>query len=154
MIRNDEEGRRRLSTIMSLVRSFDVFTRYIDAELKKHGSNLIRFEVMNALYLHDGTMTPTVISRWVFRAKHTLTPILHLLEREGLIRREPNARDGRSVVIYVTGHGMSDSTNHMIPIACEISQKALSCLNEEQIETLTSILKQVRKHLLQQVGSR
>jgi DNA-binding MarR family transcriptional regulator len=144
-------GSSKIRVVMSIARTADVLNRYLEIELAKHGSSPIRFGVMNALFVHGGTMTPTAISKWTFREKHTISAMLHVLERIGLIRREPNTNDGRSVNIVVTEKGWN-STEKMIPVSEEISYKVLSCFDDEQIETLVNLLKHLRKHLFKQIN--
>ena len=141
---------RGTKIVMSIVRTSDVLNRYLEIELAKHGSSPIRFGVMNALFVHGGTMTPTAISKWTFRAKHTISAMLHVLEAIGFIRREPNVNDSRSVNIVITEKGW-DATEKMIPISEEINHKVLSCFDDDQIETLMSLLRQLRKHLFKQI---
>lgn len=150
-----EESRsntRGTRVVMSIVRTADVLNRYLEIELAKQGSSPIRFGVMNALFVHGGTMTPTAISKWMFRAKQSVTAMLYILEGIGFIQREPSEDDGRSVNIVVTEEGWK-ATGSMIPIAEELSQRALSCLDEEQIETLVNLLRQLRKHLFKQISN-
>jgi len=138
--------------IMSIMRTHDVLNRYITIELAKHNSNPTRFAVMNALIVHGGTMTPTAISKWIFRAKHTITSMLHVLEGIGYIERKANQNDARSVNIIITKKGW-EATEKMIPIAEEMGQRAVSCFDSEQLETLLSLLKQFRKCLLKQINN-
>ena len=138
--------------VMSIVRTADVLNRYLEIELAKQGSSPIRFGVMNALFVHGGTMAPTAISKWTFRAKQSITAMLHILEGIGFIQREPSENDGRSVNIVVTEEGRK-AIESMIPIAEEIGQRALSCLDEEQVETLMNLLGQLRKHLFKQINN-
>lgn len=145
-------GGSKIRAVMSIVRTADVLNRYLEIELWKHGSSPIRFGVMNALFVHGGTMTPTAISKWTFREKHTISAMLHVLDRIGFIRREPNINDARSVNIIVTESGQ-DATEKMIPVAEEINDKVLSCFDDEQIETLMNLLKQLRKHLFKQIDA-
>ena len=142
---------RGTKTVMSIVRTADVLNRYLELELAKHGSSPIRFGVMNALLVHGGSMTPTAISKWTFRAKHTTSSMLHVLEDIGYIRREPNVNDSRSVNIVATEKGR-DATEKMILISQEINHKVLSCFDDEQIETLMNLLRQLRKHLFKLLG--
>jgi DNA-binding MarR family transcriptional regulator len=142
---------RGIKTVMSIVRTGDVLNRYLELELAKHGSSPIRFGVMNALFVHGGTMTPTAISKWTFRAKHTISSMLHVLETIGYIQRESKVNDGRSVNIVIAEQGWR-ATEKMIPISEEINRKILSCLDDDQIETLMSLLRQLRKHLLKQIN--
>ena len=136
--------------VMSIIRTGDVLNRYLEIELAKHGSSPIRFGVMNALIVHNGKMTPTAISKWTFRAKHTITSMLRVLEGIGFIKREPSEEDQRSVDIVITKKGWI-ATKKMIPLAEQMSKGALSCFDDEQLEILMPLLKDFRKHLLQQI---
>jgi DNA-binding MarR family transcriptional regulator len=137
----------KASSVMSIVRSADILNRYLQIELAKHGSNPIRFGLMNALFVHGGEMTPTAISKWLFRSKHSITGMLDALEKLGLIRREANHNDRRSVKILVTDTGWK-STRRMSRAAEEIGRRAVSCFTDEELETLMNLLRKFRKHLL------
>jgi DNA-binding MarR family transcriptional regulator len=150
-VKKDTFRNKRTDAIMAIVRTGDILNRYLQIELAKHGSSLGRFAIMNALFVHGGKMTPTAISKWVFRSKHSVTDMLHVLEDIGVIRRDPNRKDGRSVNISVTKKGL-EKTEKMIPIAEQISEQALSFFNEEQLEALLSLLRQLRKHLLKRLS--
>jgi len=142
----DVENLRTIA-VMSIIRTADIVNRYLDIELRKLNTSPARFAVMNALLVHGGTMSPSKISKWIFRAKHSVTSMLQVLESIGYVKREPDGNDRRSVNIVVTKEGWK-STEKMIPSAEEMNQKILSCLDESQIETLMEILKQIRRHLL------
>ena len=142
---------KNVKVIMSIARSADILNRYLQIELAKHGSSPIRFGTMNALFVHGGEMTPTHISKWLFRAKHSITVMLNTLSEIGLIRRKPSSKDGRSVNIVITEKGWK-STQKMIPIAENISEGALSCFNDKEMQTLMELLKKFRKHLLKKLN--
>ena len=142
--------------VMSLIRTSDIVSRYLELEMRKSSSsaigNPIQFAVVNALCQRSGRKTPTAISKWMFRATHTITSMLDTLERKQLVQREADRKDRRSVNIIVTDAG-KENDRKMIPIVEEISQEALSCLEDEQIEALNDILRQIRKHLLKQIDN-
>lgn len=137
--------------VMSMMRTADILNRYLEIELAKHGSNPTRFATMNALFVHGGTMTPTAISKWLFRTKHSITSMLDRLDKIGLIRRERSARDGRSVNVSITDKGWK-STKKMIQVANRISEGSLSCFNQDELEILMALLKRLRKHVLKTLG--
>lgn len=139
-------------SVMSILRTSDILNRFLEVELRKWGSNPPRFSVMNALFVHNGMMKPIDISKWIFRAKHSVTSMLKVLENIEYIKRKPNERDGRSVNIIITQKGW-DATEKMIPIAEDISKKILSCLDEKEIDTLLDILRKIRKHSLIQLSA-
>jgi DNA-binding MarR family transcriptional regulator len=146
------DSNKMTDVVMSIVRTHDIMNRFLEIELGKHGSNPPRFAVMNALLVHDGTMRPTEISNWIFRAKHTVTSMLKALENVGYVKRIANESDRRSVDILVTEKGWR-STDNMLPIAEDISKKILSCLDEKEIDTLLDILRKIRKHSLIQLSA-
>lgn len=144
---NKEDRKRNLNFLMSFIRTFDVLNRYLEIGLFKYKTSPIRFAVMNAIIVHGGQMTPTAISKWTYRSPRTVTSMLDSLERDGLIRREPNTKDRRSRIAVVTKKGW-DITRKLIPAVDEIDQRALSCLSEDELNTLNNIHKKFRKHLL------
>jgi len=135
--------------IMSIIRTADVINRILEIELRSYSTSPARFSVMNALIVHGGKMSPSDISKWIFRAKHTVTSMLGILENIGYVKREPNGDDRRSVNIVVTKKGWR-ATDSMMPNAETIGRNILSCLDEKEIENLTDLLKRIRKHLFQQ----
>lgn len=137
--------------VMSIIRTGDIVNRFLEIELRKHDTSPPRFAVMNALFVHGGVMSPSNISKWIFRAKHSVTSMLKVLVNMGYVKREPNGSDRRSVSIVVTEKGWK-ATERMIPIAEEMSQRILSCLHKEQIDTLMDILNQIRRHLLSELA--
>lgn len=145
-------SQKKTTAVMSMVRTQDIMNRFLEIELGKYGSNPPRFAVMNALLVHGGTMRPSEISKWIFRAKHTVTSMLKALENIGYVKRIANKNDRRSVNIVVTEEGWK-STDKMLPIAEDISKKILSSLDENEIDVLLNILKKIRKHLLIQLSA-
>ncbi len=107
---------------------------------------------MSALLFHGGTMTPTAISKWVFRAKHSVTNMLNVLSAKGFIRRKPSTRDHRSVNIIVTKKGWEE--NEIVAVfADRVSKEALSCFEDRELETFLFLLKRLRKHLLKKLSN-
>ncbi len=147
------KGSKNLNSIMSFIRTFDILHRYLELELMKYKTSPIRFAIMNAIIVHGGQMVPTAIGKWTYRAPRTVTSMLDSLERDGLIRREPNANDRRSINVVVTEKGWDDISKKIL-VAEEINQRALSCLSEDELETLSSILKKFRSHLLSEITKR
>ena len=143
--RSEKENKIRI--VMSMIRTADILNRYLETELAKLGSNPTRFATMNALFVHGGAMTPTAISKWLFRTKHSITSMLDRLTTIGLVRRERSRKDARSLNIVITDQGWK-ATKEMIRAAGRISEKSLSCLEEEELETLMTLLRKLRKHLL------
>ena len=115
---------------MSIARTGDILNRYLELELAKIGLNRIRFGAMNALVANNGSMTPSAISKWIFRTKYSVTSMIRVLQDMGYVKRKPKKNDHRFADIVVTEKGWK-ATDMLIPIAEEMSQQILSCLDEE-----------------------
>jgi DNA-binding MarR family transcriptional regulator len=74
------------------------------------------------------------------------------LERQGLVRREANLKDRRSINVTLTPEGKR-LFERMVPVGYEISQKALSCLDDDEVVVLKTLLRRVREHLLEQIAN-
>lgn len=140
----------KLDLIMSISRSCHVLQRYLQVELAKYNTNQVRFEVMTALILHNGRLTPGRISQLVYRTPHTISSMLKALQKDGLIRKELNNEDHRSIEIVVTDHGWK-SIGKMKSAGEDFSEKAFSCLTDEQTKELRETFFQLRKNLLQYI---
>ena len=134
-------------TILSMVRTFDVLMRYLELEMGRHGTNPIRYSIMYTLMAHGGTMPPSALSKTMFRAKHTITSMVRILERRKYVVREPSTKDHRSVNIVVTKKGW-ETTKKVEPVADQINKNILNCFDEQQIESLMVLLNKMKYHLL------
>jgi len=141
----------RLKTFFLLVEFIGIARNYMTLEFARHHSNPMRLLTMNALYMNGGSMSPTELSKRLYRSKHSVTSMIDTLEKQGLVCREPNPGDRRSITVSLTPQG-KQFFEKMIPIGREMSQRALSCLDDEQVETLDSIMRQVKNHLLTQIA--
>lgn len=140
-----------LGRLLSILKSFEVLSRYLEIELGQYGATLIRFNVMSTLFSNGGEMTPSEIAGSVFREKNSVTAVLNTLERQGLIRREPSADDRRSVRVVITDEGWREA-NHLNPIAQELSREILSCLEKEKTADLINTMRKLRESLLPKIA--
>jgi DNA-binding MarR family transcriptional regulator len=69
------------------------------------GFNLPQFAVLNHLIRVRDGQTPLALARAFQVPKTSMTHSLAVLERHGLIEMRPNARDGRSKCVFLTGAG-------------------------------------------------
>jgi DNA-binding MarR family transcriptional regulator len=73
----------------------------LQREIAPHGVVPGQFAQLLALYDRDG-QTPTELSRAVGIEPGTMTKTLQRMERDGLVQRRRDLRDGRSVTIHLT----------------------------------------------------
>jgi DNA-binding MarR family transcriptional regulator len=139
--------RTPLSIVLSIVRSWQVLERYLELELQKHDSSLTKFAIGNTLFRHGGELSPTELAAEIFRRKNTITSAIDRMEKGGFVQRVPSTYDRRSVNVVITDKGWG-KTNQMGPVAQEISRDVLSCLDQQQINTLVTALRVLRESLL------
>ena len=151
MKKEDIDKTNNMYVVLSMIRTFDVLMRYLELEMGKYGTNPIRYSIMDTLIANGGEMTPSKISKTMFRAKHTITSMVKILERRGYVRREPSTKDHRSVKIIITEKGWK-ATTKVKPVADEIVGNILSCYEEEQIDELMIHLNTMKRHLLNQIN--
>ncbi len=140
-----------LGTLLSILMSYEVLTRYLEIQLKQHDATLTRFNIMSNLFKNGGEMTPSDIAESVFREKNSITAVINTMERQGVVRRTPSTDDRRSVKVTITDKGWKEA-NQLNPVAQELSREALSCLEKERIEELVEIMRQIRESLLPKIS--
>ena len=96
-------------------------------------------------------MSPTELSERISRTRHSITSMVDTLERRGLVRREPNSKDRRSINITLTPEGRQ-LFERMEPVGDEISHRALTCLNDDEIVILMTFLGRISEHLKDQIA--
>ncbi|MBN1176146.1 MAG: MarR family transcriptional regulator [Dehalococcoidales bacterium] len=135
-----------LGNLLSVLMSFEVLARYLELELRRYDATLIRFNIMSTLFKNGGEMTPSEIAEGVFREKNSITAAINIMERQGVVRREPSPNDRRSVKVVITDKGWKEA-NRLNPVAQELSREALSCVEKEQVESLVGIMRVIRESL-------
>jgi DNA-binding MarR family transcriptional regulator len=140
-----------LGTLLSILMSFEVLARYLEVELKRYEATLIRFNVMSALFVNGGEMTPSEIAGVVFREKNSITAVINTLEKAGVVRREPSPDDRRSVKVVITDKGWQEA-NRLSPIAQELSREVLSCMDKKQVGDLVACMRTIRESLLPRIA--
>jgi len=100
-----------------------------------------QWAVMSYLHKEDG-LYQKQIADFLFKDKPTVTRILDILEKRNLIIRISDEKDRRKFKIYLTQDG-KDTVAQLIPIAKEIQFKIRENIQQEEIETLKTILNKI-----------
>ena len=102
-----------------------------------------QFAVLEALY-HLGSMTQGEVSSKILKSTSNLTTVIDNLERDGLVRRERDAKDRRVIHVHLTeaGKGKIEAVfpNH---VAALVEQ--FSVLSAGEQETLGELCKKLGK---------
>ena len=148
---NKRPDKTPLGTLLSILTSFEVLSRYLEIQLKRYEASLIRFNIMSTLFKNGGEMTPSEIAESVFREKNSITAVIYTMERQGVVRREPSTDDRRSVKVVITDKGWKEA-NRLSPLAQEISRGILSCMEKEKVEDLVETMRTLRESLLPKIA--
>src|SRR4051794_39470913 len=92
----------------SIMRAQQLLLGRFDAILRPHGLTFARYEALVLLYFsRSGSLPLSVIGRRLMVHPTSVTNTIDRLEQQGLVRRQPNPRDGRGVLASITEPGRS-----------------------------------------------
>jgi DNA-binding MarR family transcriptional regulator len=100
---------------------------YLDRNLARHGLRFGQFQLLRVLWEHDG-LTPREIAEGLVVEMPTVTRTVQRMVRDGLVRREANPKDARSVRIFVTakGRGIQALASGVLETGTELALKGFS----------------------------
>lgn len=142
-----ETGDAKVDAFVALLRAADLLDKYLEVELANYPLNRTEYILMTVLKLHDGYMRPTDLSDHIFRAKHTISRLINSLEKKGLVRREIDDTDRRSLRVSLTTQGW-ELIEQIWLVRQELAHRAMSCFSQQEIKTMKEWLSTFREHLL------
>jgi DNA-binding MarR family transcriptional regulator len=105
-----------------------------------------QWAVLNRLWENEGE-SQTILAERTSKDRHNMTRILDLLEKNGLVRREPDPEDRRSRRIFLTDEGKT-LKKELIPIVKKHLLRAFAGLGTEDVEQLMRI----HEHIVANLG--
>lgn len=90
---------------MAAVRTGEAFLALANRRLRGHGLSAGARQVLAVLDGEGGSLSPTVIADRLIITTASMTSLLDTLQRRGLVRRTPDVRDRRRVVVTITAEG-------------------------------------------------
>jgi DNA-binding MarR family transcriptional regulator len=99
-------------------------------------------EVLAELYRADTEhgLTPTELAEAGLLTAGGMTARLHRLEKAGLIKRHPNPRDGRGVLVRLTELGI-ELAEHALPVLFDAQANSIRALSPDQCSELANLLR-------------
>jgi len=119
------------NNLLRKIKSFDITTE--------------QWMIMNRLF-EEGGISQKELSERTFKDQGALTRTLDRMEKKGFIRRQVSPSDRRSFLIYLTEAGQN-VRNQIVPIAMESIEEAVKGFTEEEVETLTTLLRRLTSNL-------
>ena len=104
-----------------------------------------QWTVLSSLWEEDGT-NQTLLAERTMEDRHNMTRILNLLEKSGLLCREPDRGDRRCQRVYLTDAGRALKPE-LIRIATDFLQKALTGMSQEDLDSMNRKLGQILTYL-------
>ena len=102
-----------------------------------------QFAVLEALY-HLGSMTQGEVSTKVLKSGSNMTTVIDNLERDGLVRRERDAKDRRVINVHLTEAG-SGKVDAVLPKHVGALVEEFSVLSVSEQLTLGELCKKLGK---------
>lgn len=100
------------------------------------------FFAMNYLAMHENSAYPKELSRGMAVSSARVAAMLNHLEQQGLIRRSPDPRDSRHVMVSLTEQGLALIRQKREEILC-LAAKTLQELGPEDAQALLRIQKKL-----------
>ncbi len=110
----------------------------------KHQTTLPRFDVMAALHRSRKRITMSELSRMLLVSNGNATVVVDRLERDGLVKRMVSDTDRRTIFAALTVAGLRQFEVLAVDHEREVNN-LFDALSEPELETLTVLLKRIKK---------
>jgi DNA-binding MarR family transcriptional regulator len=124
---------------------YRAFARAISIELQPFEISSGQWSVLRVLWETEG-LSQVELAENMRVEKASLTGMLDVMERRGLISRNRNTEDRRKVNIHLTPRARA-LKDKLLPYRAKINRKATRGMTPEEVETLLRLLTQVIRNL-------
>lgn len=137
----------QLGTYFALTEAVSLLQHAVEQQLRAEGDlSLIQFGLLARLS-EAHRLTMTELADGVVYSRSGLTYQAGLLEKAGLVTREPSPDDERATLVTITPAGL-ERVQRVLPGHVEIVERMLfSQLTEEDTAALGGIMTRVRDHM-------
>ena len=132
-----------LATIRELVRTYQAFSSYSEAFVRRYDLTPAQFDVLATLG-HTHGMTMGEIGTKTLITKGTLTGVVDRLAKKGLVSREVPPKNRRHVIVKLTDEGEA-LFEQAFPAHLQDIQQHLESLDTSELELLQVLLKRLQK---------
>jgi DNA-binding MarR family transcriptional regulator len=132
-----------MRAVTSIMRAHQILIGQLDAMLRPLGITFSRYEALVLLvHSHDGALPLSKIGERLQVHATSVTNVIDRLEAAGLVRREPNPRDGRGTLAVITADGRTVADE--ATTAFNSARFAMSALQLDELDQLFRILRNLR----------
>ena len=139
---------RRLQDVLfySLESAIKAYRRFAQARLSAAGIDITIDQWLVLKTIHESSdITLQQVGVVVFKDFASVTRIVQLLERKGLLRRNPHLTDGRRSELVLTSSGES-VIRTVEPIVQANRRQALDGIDAEEVARLRAVLKRITEN--------
>jgi DNA-binding MarR family transcriptional regulator len=132
-----------MRAVTSVMRAQQILLADLDARLRVHGITFSRYEALVLLlFSRTGALPLSKIGQRLQVHATSVTNVIDRLESAGLVRREPNPRDGRGTLAVITdaGRKVAEAATRDLNDA----RFGLGALTSEELAELFRLLRRVR----------
>jgi DNA-binding MarR family transcriptional regulator len=141
-----------MRAVTSIMRAHQILIAELDAMLRPFGITFSRYEALVLLvHSHDGALPLSKIGERLQVHATSVTNVIDRLEAAGLVRREPNPRDGRGTLAVITDEGREVANKATVEF--NNSRFGLSALGSQDLQWLFEILRRLRLEAQDFVGT-
>jgi DNA-binding MarR family transcriptional regulator len=132
-----------MRAVTSIMRAQQILIAELDSILKPYGVTFSRYEALVLLtFARAGSLPLSKIGERLQVHATSVTNVIDRLEAAGLVRREPNPRDGRGTLAVITVDGRRVAQEATAEL--NAARFGLSTLDLDELGQLFEILRRVR----------
>ena len=132
-----------MRAVTSIMRAHQILIAELDAMLRPYGITFSRYEALVLLvHSRDGALPLSKIGERLQVHATSVTNVIDRLEAAGLVRREPNPRDGRGTLAVITDEGRAIADKATADV--NAARFGLATLPETDLQQLFSVLRALR----------
>jgi DNA-binding MarR family transcriptional regulator len=132
-----------ISVMRELARTYQAFSAYSEAQVRKMGLTPAQFDVVVTLGNQPG-MSMGEIGEKTLITKGTLTGVIDRLEQKQLVEREVPADNRRSVIVRLTDKG-KNLFEQVFPAHIAYLKERFTQLDQSELQLLEVLLKRLRQ---------
>lgn len=132
-----------MRAVTSIMRAHQILIAQLDAMLRPYGITFSRYEAL-VLLMHSrhGSLPLSKIGERLQVHATSVTNVIDRLEAAGLVRREPNPRDGRGTLAVITDDGRAVATKATVDL--NAARFGADALDSADLGAVFTVLRKLR----------
>jgi len=148
-----EEESTYVQAFMLLQRTRDLLFRCEDQAVAEFGITAEQYSVLMAMKGLDDPVKVTDVARRLERKVNSVSMLVDRMVNAGLVTRERDLPDRRAVRLGLTGKGQ-EASERAAPVVLRLVEELLSPLSHEDMDTLVTLLDNLRENARKHLGTR